>query len=221
MERSNFTSIKLAVVDDHRLFRRGLINLIASFGERYEVILEANNGKELLIQLQKEPKIDIAIIDINMPIMNGFETASELVKRYEDVKVLVVTMVEDEQTLIRMLRCGIRGYLTKDVEPEELKSALDTIASRGYYYTDHLTGKLISAIQDTSSSKKDGKSLNERKKKFLQLACSEYTYKEIADVMNLSIKTVDGYRHNLFEKINVKSRVGLVLYAIKNNLVSI
>jgi DNA-binding NarL/FixJ family response regulator len=153
--------------------------------------------------------------------MNGYETSKELQKKYPNMKVLVITMVEDEQSLIKMLKHGIRGYLSKDVEPDELKKALDTIAMKGYYYTDHLTGKLIHAIRDNEQQKDPVQNLNEREMKFLQLACSEYTYKEIADIMCLSIKTIDGYRNALFEKLQAKSRVGLVLYAIRNNLVSL
>jgi two-component system invasion response regulator UvrY len=210
--------VNIAVVDDHHLFRSGLINLIQSFGKNYKVVMEANNGKELLTKLENEPHPDIALIDLNMPVMDGFEASARMQKKFPRIKVLVITMVDDEKTMIRMLKQGIRGYLSKDVEPEELKTALDTTAKKGFYYTDLVTGKLISAMHEDNTGLK---TLNDREQKFLELACSEYTYKEIADQMCLSIKTIDGYRNNLFEKLEVKSRVGLVLYAIKNNLVAL
>jgi len=208
--------IKIAVVDDHHLFRSGLINLIQSFGSDYKVSMEASNGKEFISALESNALPDIVLMDFNMPVMDGFETSAFMQKKFPQVKVLVITMVEDEKTMIRMLKLGIKGYLSKDVEPEELKKALDITSTKGFYYTDHITGKLISAMNETQDT---SKSLTAREQQFLELACSEYTYKEIADQMGLSIKTVDGYRHDLFEKLEAKSRVGLVLYALKNNLV--
>jgi two-component system, NarL family, invasion response regulator UvrY len=215
------TKIKLAVVDDHKLFRRGLINLIQSFGHPYELVFDGNNGQELVDALQQGVRPDLVIIDINMPVMNGFETSRILQKEFPDIKILVITMVENEQTLIRMLRCGIRGYLSKDVEPAELLDALNTISSKGYFYTDLLTGRLIHAIHSAFDEDAQKTKLNDREMTFLKLACSEYTYKEIADIMCLSVKTIDGYRNALFEKLHAKSRVGLVLYAIKHQLVDV
>ena len=213
--------VTIAVVDDHRLFRRGLINLIHSLDNCFKITYEASNGAEFLKKLETQPPPDIAIIDIDMPVMNGFETANVLRDRFTDIKTLVLTMIEDEQTLIKMLRLGIKGYLSKDVEPDELKKALLSIAQKGYYYTDYLTGKLIESINEPIVEPNSNLKLNEREQKFLQLACSEYTYKEIADIMCLSIKTVDGYRNSLFEKLNVKSRVGLTIYAIRHKMVAL
>jgi DNA-binding NarL/FixJ family response regulator len=207
--------VKIAVVDDHHLFRSGLINLVQSFGSNYKVVLQANNGKDFIAMLETNPLPDIVLMDLNMPLMDGFETSAALQKRFPLIKILVITMVEDEKTMIRMLKLGIKGYLSKDVEPEELKKALDITYTKGFYYTDHLTGKLIGSISKTPARA----SLTTREQQFLELACSEYTYKEIADRMGLSVKTIDGYRHDLFEKLEAKSRVGLVLYALKNNLV--
>ncbi len=211
--------ISIAVVDDHHLFRSGLINLIHSFGPKFEITSESANGKEFISKLNDQ-KPDIVLMDLHMPVMDGFETSSYLKANFPEIKVLVLTMMEEESTMIKMLKLGIKGFLSKDVEPAELKNALETIASKGFYYTDYVTGKLLNAITDTHSNAAH-EQLNEREKKFLELACSEYTYKEIADIMCLSIKTIDGYRNNLFEKLNAKSRVGLVLCAIKNKLVTL
>lgn len=212
--------VSIAVVDDHKLFRSGLINLIHSLDLNVVVSMEANNGKELLESLKPGAHPDIVLLDANMPVLNGYDTASILQKKHPDVKVLVVTMNNDEQSVIKMLKLGARGYIGKDVEPEELKQALIQLIEKGYYYTDQLTGQLIQALQIPHKTSSDKDNLSEQELTFIRLACSEDTYSQIADKMFLSPKTIDGYRASVFEKLNIKSRVGLVLYAIKAGLVS-
>lgn len=216
METTDHT-LKIAVVDDHRLYRSGLVNLIHSLGKEFEVIMEAPNGKEFLAMLSDETLPDLVILDLDMPVMNGFDTAKSLAGLYPGLPLLIISMLEDEASMIRMLKVGVRGYLSKDVEPDELKTALLAIASKGYHYTDVLTGKLIMALSGNTPPEK-GVQLNDRELQFLELCCSEFTYKEIADQMFLSPKTIDGYRAALFEKLDVRSRVGLVLYAIRNRI---
>jgi DNA-binding NarL/FixJ family response regulator len=217
--------IQIAVVDDHKLFRAGLINLVLSLGHEFQIQLQANHGQELLDSLEKinsDPSKslpDLIILDVDMPIMNGFETAEHLKEFYPDLKVLVLTMLQDETTLIRMLKLGIKGYLGKDVEPAELKNALLSIHNKGFHYTDAFTGRLIAVLQSDGENDPAVSIMNDRELTFLKMCCSEMTYKEIADKMCLSPKTIDGYRANLFEKLEAKSRVGLVLYAIKNGIV--
>lgn len=212
--------INIAVVDDHKLFRSGLINLIHSLDSGFIVSMEANNGKELLELLNPSALPDIVLLDSNMPILDGYATASILQKEYPELKVLVITMNNDEQSMIKMLKLGVRGYVSKDVEPEELKQALHQIVKKGYYYTDQLTGQLIQALQTPQKILKEKQDLSEQELCFIRLACSEDTYSQIADKMFLSPKTIDGYRASVFEKLNIKSRVGLALYAIKTGLVS-
>ncbi len=216
--------IKLALVDDHKLFRKGLKSLIDMLGPQYEVIFEANNGKDLQNVLTPDNTPDIVLLDINMPEMDGFSTVKWLSTHFPLIKTLVVSMVEKEETVVSMLKLGVKGYLCKDVEPKELSEALNSVYNKGFYYTDFITGKLLHAIQQDANG--DGynngnqvNQLNEREKDFLKLACSEFTYNEIALQMSLSPKTIDGYRNALFEKLNIKSRVGLALYAVKNGLV--
>ncbi|HTQ63407.1 MAG TPA: response regulator transcription factor [Puia sp.] len=123
-----------------------------------------------------------------------------------------------------MLKCGAKGYILKDIEPAEFKTALDCLVRKGFYYLDMVTGKLIHAVNFLDESELEIKALtnlNERETEFLKLVCTEMTYKEIADKMFLSVRTIDGYRDDLFEKLNVKTRVGLVLYAIKNGIVNL
>jgi DNA-binding NarL/FixJ family response regulator len=161
-----------------------------------------------------------------MKQMDGFETATWLKEHHPDIKVLALSMYENENAVIGMLRLGVRGYVLKDIRKQELEQALSSLTSKGYYYTELVTGKLIHALNSLHEEKpgsplKELVSLNQRETEFLKLACSELTYKDIADKMCLSIHTIDGYRNALFEKLNVKSRVGLVMYAIKNKIVLI
>ncbi len=215
--------IKVVLVDDHVLLRNGLANLISSF-EKYEVLFEANNGKDFLASLRAANLPDIVLLDINMPEMDGYETSLWLKKNHPQIKVLALSMYDNEASIIRMLKNGAKGYILKDIDPLEFKAALDSLVRKGFYYSDLVTGKLIHAVNNFEESEGAGKAisnLNERELEFLKLACTEMTYKEIADKMYVSPRTVDGYRDSLFEKLNCKTRVGLVMYAIKNGIVNL
>lgn len=216
--------VKLALVDDHTLFRKGLISLIEMVGDNYTILFEADSGKDLQTKINKDNQPDIILMDIHMPDMNGFESVKWLNDHYPLVKVLVVSMIEKEETIVKMLRLGVKGYLCKDVEPKEMGEALRSVMNKGFYYTDFVTGKLVHSIQfeNNGNSQKNPVGLvNDREREFLKHACSELTYNEIASLMYLSPKTIDGYRNSLFEKLNVKSRVGLALFAVKNGLVEL
>jgi two-component system invasion response regulator UvrY len=215
-------TINLALVDDHKLFRKGLINLIELVSKKYHIVFEADNGLDLQQKMNPQHLPDIILMDVNMPKMDGFASMEWLNTHYPDVKVLVVSMVEKEETIVKMLKLGVKGYLCKDVEPNELGEALEAVANKGYYYTDFITGKLVHSLQNENSDRAKEMlplPINNQEKQFLEFACSELTYAEIADKMCLSPKTIDGYRNALFEKLKVKSRVGLVLFAIKNKLI--
>jgi two-component system, NarL family, invasion response regulator UvrY len=215
--------IKLAIVDDHKLFRDGLAELINSFSD-YKVIIEADNGKDFIQQLAAKGIPDIILLDINMKEMDGFETADWLKEHHPEVKILVLSMYENENAIIRMLKAGARGYVLKDIRKKELEQALSSLVKKGYYYTEMVTGKLIHLINSLDEAKpgqsvKNRVSLSPREIEFLKLVCTEMTYKDIAEKMCLSIHTIDGYRDALFEKLNARNRIGLVLYAIKNKIV--
>jgi two-component system, NarL family, invasion response regulator UvrY len=215
--------VKLAIVDDHKLFRDGLAELISSFSD-YKVIIEADNGKDFILQLAVKGIPDIILLDINMKEMDGFETAEWIKEHHPEVKILVLSMYENENAIIRMLKAGARGYVLKDIRKKELEQALSSLVSKGYYYTEMVTGKLIHVINALDEAKpgqslKDLVSMTPREIEFLKLACTEMTYKDIAEKMCLSVHTIDGYRDALFEKLNARNRIGLVLYAIKNKIV--
>ena len=208
--------IKVVLVDDHILLRNGLKGLIDSFNN-CTVLYEANNGKDFINKLKAEQIPDIVLMDINMPEMDGYETTLWVKNNHPEIKVLALSMYDNENAIIRMLRAGVKGYILKDCDPSELEYAINSIMTSGFYYTENVTGKLVSIV-----SKKDSDDeLNEREITFLKLVCSELTYKEIADKMYKGVRTIDGYRDALFEKLNVKTRIGLVLYAIKNGIVSL
>jgi DNA-binding NarL/FixJ family response regulator len=208
--------VQIALVDDHRLFRSGIASMVQKL-DGYTVIFEAGNGEELIgnIQLGKRPHI--VLLDINMPVMNGINTANWLRGAHPEIRVIVLSMADDPERVLSMLKLGIKGYLLKDAEPYEFEQALQRVSHGDVYYPDFVTKYLLDAINPPIEQSK----LNTREIQFLKLASTELTYKEIADQMKISVRTVDGYRDQLFEKLHVKSRVGLVLYAIKNKLIEL
>lgn len=214
--------IQVALVDDHKLFRRGLVELINGFTD-YKVVLEATNGKEFIQKLTLQPLPDLILLDVNMPEMDGYETAGWLRQHHPTVKILVLSMYDSEMAIIKMLKLGVKGYILKDAETHELKHALDDLSQKGFYYSDLVSGTLAKSLTkpvvETHIQHVHG--LNDREIEFLKLACTELTYKEIADQMCLSVRTIDGYREHLFEKLNIRSRVGLVLFAIRSKVISV
>ena len=213
--------VKIALADDHTLFRKGMISLIQMVNNSHEILFEADNGIDVQHKIDPLSLPDIMLIDVNMPVMDGYATVEWLKLHHPSVKVLVVSMIQDEESIMRMIKLGVKGYLSKDVEPEELKNAIAAITSKGFYYTDYITGKLVHSLQhEEDYAQKDALiPLNAKEKEFIKMACSEFTYAEIAQRMNLSPKTIDGYRLSVFEKLGVKSRVGLAIYALRNGMV--
>lgn len=219
--------IKLAIVDDHNLFRKGLIKLI-NLGDkdnRYTILFEAGDGNDLKEKLNRNELPAIILMDIDMPDIDGYEAVEWLQKEYPSISILVVSMFESDDAILRMLKLGVKGYLSKDIEVEDMHMALEAIADKGYYYSDFVTKVMAQAIQSNENGATAGNDvaihgkLSENEMKFLELACTGLTYQEIADEMILSPKTIDGYRETLFHRFNVKSRVSMAMYAVKNGLV--
>lgn len=212
--------IKLALVDDHILLRSALTSLINSF-DNCQVVYESNDGAEFIEQLSHKPEPQIVLLDLNMPNMDGHETAIWLQKNKPDIHVLMLTMYDSDLTLIRLLQAGVKGFLKKDIHPSELKFALTSIIQSGYYYSTRTAGKLANLFRGNAKEnlRLQHSMLSEEEVGFLKLACSDMTYKEIAQQMGLTPRTVDVLRDQLFIKLDVKSRVGLAMVAIRNGIV--
>lgn len=224
----NNLQYKIGIVDDHNLFRKGLIKLI-NLGDpesKYTIIFEAENGNDLKDKMNsKKPLPDIILMDIDMPGMDGYEAVEWLRKQHREISILIVSMYETEEAILKMIRMGVKGYLSKDIEVEDMHAALSAIAGGKFYYSELVSNVMAQTIQNTSSEGKvrSGKTtdLSDTELEFIKLACTELTYHQIADQMNLSPKTIDGYRDALFHKLGVKTRVSLAMYAVKHGLVKI
>jgi len=214
--------MRLALVDDHILFRKSLAACIDLWVE-YRVMLQAGSGSELRSLLQQTPLPELILLDIRMPGMNGFEIIEWLQHQYPDIKLLVISMLEEDHCLEKLLNMGVHGYLQKDAEPNELKNALDQIRLKGQYLH---SASCLHLLQERNKMKHRQTSeamlaamLSDRERIFLQWLCTDKSYKEIAAEMFVSPRTIDGYRDNLLKKINVASRVGLVTFAIRQGIV--
>lgn len=211
--------IQVGIVDDHQLFVKSLGLMLATFNN-YEVFIEAYNGKDLIEKLQQKNSLpDIMLIDVNMPHMNGFETAKWLHEYYPSIKLVALSMNDNDLIIIDMIKAGCCAYLLKDTHPNELEKALNEIIAKGYYNGDVSNINFRRLL--LAEEKKLALNLTDKEKEFLQLACSDMTYKQIAHLMNVSERTVDGFRESLFSKLNVQSRVGLCLEAVRKELVKL
>jgi len=220
--------VSIGFVDDHTLFRKGLISLIKMINDSYQIIFEADNGNDLKGKINENNLPEIILMDINMPYMDGFAAVKWLKEVHPSVKVIVVSMIDKEESILRMVKLGVKGYISKEVEPEVLSEALLAVKNNGFYYTDYITGKLLNGLGIESPATKKlnpaieiFKNLQPKEVDFLKWASTDLTYNDIALRMFTSPKTIDGYRDILFKKLQVKSRVGLALYAVKNGLVDL
>ncbi len=210
--------IKIIIVDDHILFSQALRGLIEDFDD-LQVVSQFKNGLELqkyCTECTEEP--DLILMDVQMPLVDGIEATQWVKENHPNVKVLALTTSDEEEVILKMLRAGAKGYLLKDIHPSVLHQAIIETHTKGFFYTEQVSNTLLHAseIETKSLPKVD---LKPRELELLKYISKELTYKEIADKMFLSPKTVDGYREKLFTKLDVKSRVGLVVYAIKEGLV--
>jgi len=205
----------VVVVDDHMLLSQAIGGLVEGF-DQFKVMYTCKNGQELITKFENPKNIpDIVLMDVNMPILNGIETTAHLSVHFPDVNVLALSIEEDETTILKMLRAGAKGYIMKDVKKTELNEALLEVLKKGYYHTNTVAKVLVQSLGKKENSVA---ALKEREIEFIKHACTEKTYKEIANVMCLSPKTIEGYRNALFEKLNLRNRTGLVIFAIKNKI---
>ena len=219
--KANFQKIKIALVDDHTLLRDALAAMINSF-ENCIVIFSAGNGQDFIQQLKCNPLPDLVILDINMPLMDGCETAKWIKEHLPQIHIIILTLFDSEIALIRLLQIGVKAFLKKDIHPQELQFAINSVMETGYYYSQNSSGKLANVFRNpTRNFTTHPILLTENEITFLKLSSTEMTYKEIARQMYISPRTIDNYRDSLFEKLNVKSRVGLAMYAVKNGIVAL
>lgn len=211
--------ICVAITDDQRIFVKSMGILINTF-DNFSVSFDCLNGEELLLKLSACDKLpDILLVDINMPVMDGVEATRRITERYPSIKTVALSIRDDDTTIIAMLKAGCCAYLLKDIHPEELEKALNEIQETGFYNADIANVNYRRLILKAQNIKK--LLLSEKEMVFLKLSCSDLTYKQIAAQMFLAERTIDGYRESVFEKLNVQSRVGMAMEAIRRGLVNI
>ena len=212
--------IAIAIVDDHTLFRKGMVSLLGESDE-IDIIFDASNGQEMISMLRLGTLPKVILMDINMPEMDGYEATKWLTNHYPQIKILALSMHDEDEPIIEMLKSGAGGYLLKESKTSDLVTAIKTIAEHDYFMNNLVSGKLIRSLQEKSTVRNVLEEISANERKFLEHCCSELTYKEIADKMNLSPHTIDNYRESLFQKFEIKSRTGLVLFALRNQLIKL
>ena len=214
------STIKIAIADDYKIFREGL-KVGLSADENLEVIMEADNGEDLLKALETTTP-DVIIMDLKMPIMDGMEATIAVRKKYPGIKVLVVTMYDDDKFIIHLMENGANGYLLKNTEPDEIRKSIYAVHENGYYFNDVVNKALLKKLvlkNNLKPSFNQNVELTEREMEVLKLICEEKTAAEIAKQIFLSPRSVEGIRQRLIEKIGVRNTAGLVMFAVKNSMV--
>lgn len=211
--------LKVAYADDHVAVRKGIIAYLQE-AEDIQVIIEADNGRALIQKIAEsaEPP-DICMLDMQMPEMNGLETVLAIRKKWSKMKFLVLSVYDDERYVMQMVRAGVSGYLSKSDNPDEIKKALWSIQEKGIYYSELFMKSTLRSAQNQAASKPV--SLSAREKIVLKHCCSDLTYTQIAEKMKCTLKSVEGQRDSICRKLNIRSRSGMVLYAIQSGLVPI
>lgn len=212
-------AVKIALADDHQLVRKGIRLLLENI-KNFQVVTEAENGKELIDQIRALDQLpDLVLVDVNMPVMDGKETVKILRNDYPELRIVALSVDTDLAIIRELIRLGANAYLFKDSSPDVFRKVLLEVNEKGFSYSKDVIDSLL--IPERSGKTEPGsylaqqhlQKLTARELEFIKLCCSEYTYKEIAEKMNVSQRTVDGYRESTFDKLNIKSRTGLVLFA--------
>jgi two-component system response regulator DegU len=212
--------LKVYIADDHTLFRKAMVNLIKTFGN-VAVVKDAENGKELLLLIKAEAP-DVAIVDLQMPVMDGAETCENIVQKYPNVKIIILTMHDSERYILHMMETGVHAFLLKNTEPEELEEAIKSVVEKDFYHNDLVAAVLRKNVKEKKTGQRPGfapAELSEREKEIIVLVCQELTIKEIGIKLSLSENTVRNHRANIMEKIGVNNMVGLVKFAYESGLV--
>jgi DNA-binding NarL/FixJ family response regulator len=214
------SEITVAIADDHKIFRKGVILSLRPY-TNIKFIMEAENGDDLLNKLQ-ETQPDVVLCDLKMPVKDGIDTTKLITKNFPNIRVIILTMYEDERFVGHLMDCGAAGYLLKSTEPAEIKRAIIDVMRTGFYLNPFVNKVLIKknySKQKFSPSLTNEIVLSDREKEVLTLVCMEFTASEIAAKMNISARTVEAIKDRLMERFGVKNSVGLVFYAMKNSLI--
>ena len=206
------------IADDQSLFRKGMVRLLSTF-KGVSKVKEAKDGKEL-IQLVKSAPPDVVLMDYKMPVMDGAKASKYILNHFESVKILMLSMNDEERFIFEMMELGVHGYLLKNAEPEEVENAIEIVTEKDFYYNQLVTDVLRKGIQyrNKKAPHQANSILTLREKEILVLICQELTAKEIAEKLSISERTVNSHRANLIEKIGARNTVGLVRYALESNL---
>jgi DNA-binding NarL/FixJ family response regulator len=214
------SQIKVAIADDHKIFRKGVILSLRSY-TNIKFVQEAENGEELLNGIV-ESQPDIVLMDLRMPTKDGIETTKVLSKTYPDIKVLVLTMYEDERFVSHLMENGANGYLLKSADPSEIRKAIIEVMTKGYYLNNFVNRVLLKKSHSRAKaipSLNNEVVLNDKEKEVIRLLCMEFTATEIAAKMEISPRTVEAIKDRLMERFGTKNTAGLVFFAVKNNLI--
>lgn len=213
-------TIRIAIADDHKLFRKGVILSLRLYTQ-LEFVLEAENGQELLDRLDSSGA-QVVLMDLRMPGMDGIETTKIITERFPDIKVLVLTMYEDERFVYHLMENGANGYLLKNAEPQEIRKAIQEVMGKGYYLNQFVNRILLKKSHARTQVTPDLKNeivLNEKERDILRNICMEYTAAEIAEKMGISSRTVEAIKDRLMDRFGTKNTAGLVFFAVKNDLI--
>lgn len=208
-------NLNIVIVDDHTLIANALVEIISKF-KNFKVIYICKNGIDLQQKIGSSIKPDIILLDISMPEMDGFETAKWLQNQYPDILVMALSMQNDDASLIKMIKNGAKGYMLKNIQPSELEQALEIMIKKGRYFPEWAAIKVFDSLNTDHSLNSNLIKLSDREIEFLKYTTTEMNYKEMAEKMFCSPRTVENYRDSLFLKLGLKTRVGLAVYAIKN-----
>ncbi|MBX2950070.1 MAG: response regulator transcription factor [Crocinitomicaceae bacterium] len=212
--------LRIAIADDHALFRKSLKLLIGSF-ENMEIVAGASNGIELLEKL-KTVTADILLLDLQMPEMDGFETCNKINELYPEMKILVLTLISEEDTIKKIMGMGVNGYFTKNTDPHELEKAIWKLEDNGFYFEKRLTTVIEKILKEQEKTNLEVTvQITDREMEIVRLAIKEFSGKEIADQLDISLKTVETHKRNLMEKTNSKNFIGVIIYVLSNRLIFI
>lgn len=216
------SEIKVFIVDDHEMFREG-VKMLLGKSSNFEIIGEAHNGKQCLELVSEET--DIVLMDISMPEMNGIEATQKLIEKYPALKVIALSMFGDEEYYYKMIHSGVKGFVLKEAGSKELEEAIKEVYKGRNFFSQELLRNVIVSFGEAKSATANNSdetiSFTKREVEILEQICTGRSNKEIADELNISLRTVESHKSNLLQKTNVKNTISLVMYAIKNNIIKI